>query len=131
MSAGATEGVGPFAHLPTPPYYVVIFSSVRGGSAGGYDEASTRMLELAREQPGFLGVESARGADGFGITTSYWASEEAIRDWRRHAEHVLVRERGRRDWYRHFEVRVARVERAYGHAGPERAAVAGSDPPGP
>ena len=131
MSAGGTPGAGPVAALPAPPYYVVVFSSVHGGPAGGYDAAAARMVELARAQPGFLGVESARGADGFGITTSYWASEGAIQAWRRQAEHARVRERGRRDWYRHFEVRVARVERAYGHPRPEPAALAGSDPPGP
>jgi heme-degrading monooxygenase HmoA len=110
-----TPAAMPFAALPEPPYFAVVFSSQR--SAGGqeaYDDASQRMLELAAQQPGYLGVESARGANGFGITVSYWQSEEAIQAWRRHAEHTLVRERGRRDWYRHFEVRVARVERAYG-----------------
>ena len=120
MSAGAPED-GPFAVLPQPPYYAVIFSSVRhdggGGGADGYDATAARMVELARGQPGFLGVESTRGVDGFGITVSYWTSEEAIAGWRRHAEHALARERGREAWYRHFEVRVARVERAYGRRG--------------
>lgn len=110
-----TPAVMPFAPLPAPPYFAVIFSSVRSeGGQQAYDEASQRMLDLAAQQPGYLGVESARGADGFGITVSYWQTEEAIHAWRRHAEHTLVRERGRTDWYRHFEVRVARVERAYG-----------------
>jgi len=104
-----------FAKLPPPPYYAVVFSSVRtGADEAGYGEAAMRMVELAREQPGFLGVESARGVDGFGITVSYWESEEAIRAWRRHAEHAATRERGRARWYRHFELRIARVERAYG-----------------
>jgi len=104
-----------FAALPSPPYFAVVFSSQRSdGDQAAYDAASERMLALAAQQPGYLGVESARGADGFGITVSYWQSEEAILAWRRHAEHTLVRERGKRDWYRHFEVRVARVERAYG-----------------
>ena len=104
-----------FAALPSPPYYVAIFSSVRtDADAAGYGEAAARMIELACGQPGFLGVESARGDDGFGITASYWESEEAIRAWRRHAEHAAVRERGRAGWYRHFELRIARVERAYG-----------------
>lgn len=104
-----------FATLPSPPYYAVVFSSVRtGADEPGYGEAAQRMVELAREQPGFLGVESARGADGFGITVSYWESEEAIRAWRRHAEHAATRARGRAAWYRHFELRIARVERAYG-----------------
>src|SRR3546814_13547210 len=79
----------PFANLPAPPYYAVVFSSLRrGGDDDGYVAAAGRMVELAREQPGFLGVESTRGADGFGITVSYWESEEAIRAWRRHAEQI-------------------------------------------
>ena len=73
-----------------------------------------RMVELAAQQPGFLGAESARDAEGFGITVSYWATEEAIVSWRRHAEHRAAQEQGRAQWYAHFEVRVARVERAWG-----------------
>ena len=106
-----------FAALPKPPYYAVIFSSMRreGGEADdGYGAAAERMVELARSQPGFLGVESARDAEGFGITVSYWASEDAIRAWRQHAEHAATRARGRAAWYARFELRVAKVERAYG-----------------
>ena len=103
-----------FARLPPPPYYAVIFSAQRTQVDGGYAEAAERMVALAQQQPGFLGVESARGEDGFGITVSYWESEEAIRAWRRHAEHAAARERGRTRWYGHLELRVARVERAYG-----------------
>jgi heme-degrading monooxygenase HmoA len=71
------------------------------------------MAELAAGQPGFLGIESARGADGFGITVSYWASEEAIANWKAHAEHLVAQEMGKRTWYAHYELRVAKVERAY------------------
>lgn len=106
---------GAFASLPPPPYYAVIFSSTRSDAdEAGYGETAQRMVALAREQPGFLGVESTRGADGFGITVAYWESEAAIRAWRLHAEHTAARERGRAEWYRHFELRIARVERAYG-----------------
>lgn len=104
----------PFSKLPKPPYYAVMFSSQRRDGDNGYGATSDRMVELARQQPGFLGVESARDADGFGITVAYWESEEAIKAWRMQAEHAAARERGRGDWYRHFEIRVARVERAYG-----------------
>jgi len=105
------------AHTPDPPYYAVIFSSERNAKdAVGYDEAAQRMVELASRQPGFLGVESARNAQGFGITVSYWESESAIAAWKRNADHEAVRKRGRLDWYEHFEVRIAKVERAY--AGP-------------
>ena len=104
-----------FAQLPAPPYYAVIFSSRRRGDDGdGYAETAARMEELVREQPGFLGVESTRGADGFGITVAYFESEEAILAWRRNVEHTAARERGRAEWYRHFELRIAKVERAYG-----------------
>ena len=105
-----------FATLPAPPYYAVVFSSQRcdDGDGDGYGATAQRMVELAAQQPGYLGVESARGADGFGITVSYWASEAHIHAWRRHAEHSLARERGRTQWYEHYELRVAKVERAYG-----------------
>ena len=100
------------AHTPAPPYYAVIFSSLRTAGDNGYGEAATRMLELAREQPGFLGVESAR-EDGLGITVSYWESEAAILAWKRQAEHQVVREQGRARWYSAFQTRVCKVERAY------------------
>lgn len=100
------------AATPEPPYYVVMFTSLRTEVDAGYTEAAQRMLELAAQQPGFLGVESAR-SDGLGITLSYWQSEEAIQAWREHAEHSIVREQGRADWYAAFTTRVAKVERAY------------------
>lgn len=108
------------ARTPPPPYYAVIFTSLRTGVDEGYEEMARRMVELARQQPGFLGVESARGTDGLGITVSYWSSPEAIAAWRRQTEHRVAQERGRRDWYSRYELRVARVERAYGDSGEHR-----------
>jgi heme-degrading monooxygenase HmoA len=113
VSAAVTAG---FASHLQPPYYAVIFTSRRTGGDDGYAEAADAMLALAARQPGFLGVESARASDGLGITVSYWDSEEAIARWRDHAEHTATRAHGRQRWYAHYEVRVARVERAY--AGP-------------
>ena len=72
------------------------------------------MEELAREMPGFLGIESVRGEDGRGITISYWESEDDIRCWKEQFEHVRAQEAGRSTWYEADEVKVARVERAYG-----------------
>ncbi|SEQ66865.1 Heme-degrading monooxygenase HmoA [Solimonas aquatica] len=102
-----------FPRTPAPPYYAVIFSSRRSAVEAGYEDMALRMAELAQQQPGFLGMESARDAQGFGITVSYWQTLEDITAWRRHAEHRLAQQTGRRDWYRHYELRVARVERAY------------------
>ena len=104
-----------FARLPEPPYYAVIFSSRRrGDAADGYAEAAVRMEELVATQPGFLGAESARDGEGFGITTAYFDSEASIKAWRDHAEHASTRQCGREAWYAQFAVRVAKVERAYG-----------------
>lgn len=100
-----------FAATPEPPYYAVIFSSIqRSGALSDYSATAARMLELAAEQPGFLGVESARTEGGWGITVSYWRDREAIRRWRQHAEHLLAQERGRSEWYAGFRLRIAVVE---------------------
>lgn len=95
-----------------PPYYAVIFTSIRTKDERGYGEMAERMMTLAKQQPGFLGVESAR--EEVGITVSYWESLGAIAAWKAHAEHVQAREKGRKQWYQQFSVRIARVEKAYG-----------------
>jgi heme-degrading monooxygenase HmoA len=98
-----------------PPYWAVIFTSARtADDPAGYAQTSDEMVALASKQPGFLGVETARGPDGVGITVSYWESLEAIGAWRQHAEHQVAQRLGREKWYRAYTVRVARVERAYG-----------------
>jgi heme-degrading monooxygenase HmoA len=102
-----------FARTPEPPYYAVIFTSTRTEVDEGYAAVAGRMVELASKQPGFLGVESARGADGLGITVSYWASLAAIATWKANAEHRVAQTSGHRKWYQHFATRIAKVERAY------------------
>jgi heme-degrading monooxygenase HmoA len=93
--------------------FAVIFTSTRTDGDNGYADAAERMAELVSEQPGFLGVESVRGADGVGITVSYWQSEAAILAWRQHPEHRLIQVRGRSEWYSSFQTRVCKVEREY------------------
>jgi heme-degrading monooxygenase HmoA len=103
--------MSPLATTPRPPYFAVVFTSVRtGDDAEGYEVTAVRMLELASAQPGFLGVESVRGADGVGITVSYWDSLEAIRRWRQHLEHLDAQRQGRAKWYSSYRLRVCRVE---------------------
>ena len=100
------------AKTPTPPYYAVIFTSLRTEGDDGYADTAQRMVELAADQPGYLGVESAR--DGLGITVSYWDSLEAIKNWKAHAEHRLAQQMGREKWYSAYKTRVCKVERDYG-----------------
>ena len=100
-----------FATLPKPPYYAVIFSSQRREDDAAYAAMAERMVELAQRQPGFLGAESARDAAGFGITVSYWRSEEDIALWKADTEHRVAQQLGREQWYQRYALRVARVER--------------------
>jgi heme-degrading monooxygenase HmoA len=108
---------GPAA-TPAPPYYAVIFTSRRTPGDRGYDAMARKMVELGSRQDGFLGLESVRGADGTGITVSYWRDEAAIRAWKQDAEHRQAQRGGRETWYGAYEVRIARVERAYGFSRP-------------
>ncbi|WP_295893909.1 antibiotic biosynthesis monooxygenase [uncultured Vibrio sp.] len=100
------------ADTPTPPYYAVIFTSTRSDIDNGYGETADRMLHLAQQQPGFLGAESAR--EQIGITVSYWSDLDAIKSWKRNAEHLEAQKLGRKDWYSSFKVRISKVERDYG-----------------
>lgn len=100
------------ASTPPPPYYAVIFTSLRSGIDDGYAQTAQRMEELAAGRQGFLGIESVR--DGTqGITLSYWTDLEAIREWRADLEHAEAQRLGRERWYARYSVRIARVERAY------------------
>ncbi|WP_295883262.1 antibiotic biosynthesis monooxygenase [uncultured Thiohalocapsa sp.] len=109
------------AATPAPPYYAVIFSSIRSDQdADGYARMADAMLDLAERQPGFLGVESAR--ETVGITVSYRRDEESILNWKRHVHHPAAQRLGRRRWYKDYRVRVARVEPVYALGGRAHAA---------
>jgi len=102
-----------FTSAPEPPYTAVIFASRRPvGVEDGYGAAATRMAELVAAQPGFLGVDSARNAEGFGITVSYWTDEASAQAWRRNVEHAEVMRQGRTRFYEAYTLRVATVHRA-------------------
>lgn len=100
------------AKTPKPPYYAVIFTSVRTEGDKSYSEMAGKMFELASKQNGFLGAESAR--DKLGITISYWTSLEAIKIWKVNMEHLEAQKRGIKEWYKSYKVRVTKVERDYG-----------------
>jgi len=99
------------AATPEPPYYAVIFTSVRTGVDDGYGDMAEEMLQLAQQQPGYLGEESARNK--IGITVSYWQSLEAIKAWKENERHRLAQQRGRSDWYQSNKTRICLVERDY------------------
>lgn len=96
---------------PFKPYFAVIFTSKQSQTIEGYDKMARHMEALAKEQPGFLGLESAR--NHVGITVSYWESLEAIKMWKEHSEHIIAQKYGRSKWYDSYRVRICKVEREY------------------
>ena len=100
------------AQTPKPPYYAVIFTSVRTPGDQGYNAMSDEMVESVQNQPGFLGFESAR--NDIGITVSYWKDLESIQNWKKNERHTVARNNGREKWYAQFRVRICKVEREYG-----------------
>ena len=101
------------ATTPKPPYYAVIFTSIRTeNDTEGYGKTANRMVELALQMPGCLGAESAR--EEVGITVSYWQDLESIKNWKYQMEHVEARDKGREIWYAKYKLRIALVERDYG-----------------
>jgi heme-degrading monooxygenase HmoA len=99
------------ANTPQPPYYAVIFTSVRAKGEDGYGEMADEMDKLAAEQEGYLGIESARNE--LGITVSYWQSLDAIKIWKANTRHLEAQKYGREKWYDKYKVRICKVERDY------------------
>ena len=100
------------AKTPKPPYYAVIFSTERTNVEEGYIEMAEKMENLAKQQEGYLGIESARS--NVGITVSYWSSLDAILKWKNNTEHTVARKLGKELWYKKYQLRISKVEHAYG-----------------
>ncbi|MEU9955497.1 antibiotic biosynthesis monooxygenase [Streptomyces sp. NPDC050982] len=103
-----------------PPYYAVVFTSVkteeggRDGVAGGYGETNERMEELVEKIPGYLGMDYAGSPGGLSITVGYFRDADAVEEWRSNAEHLAAQKRGRAEWYERYTLHVAKVERSHG-----------------
>lgn len=93
------------------PYYAVIFTSLLSEKVKGYTEMSNKMEKLAKQQDGFLGMNSAR--NDIGITISYWDSLEAIKNWKLQSDHLIAQDKGKSDWYSWYNVKICKVEREY------------------
>ncbi len=102
----------PIADTPAAPYYAVIFTSTLTDIDEGYAAMAEKMVSLAAEQPGYLGVESAR--EEVGITVSYWRDLDSIKNWKAVIDHREAQKLGREKWYANYKTRIAKVERDYG-----------------
>ena len=96
-----------------PPYYAVVFTTVRTQDQSGYRETNARMEELVRDVPGYLGMDHAQNPGGLGITVAYFRDAEALTQWRTNAEHQAAQQRGRAHWYQSYTIHVAKVERSH------------------
>ena len=100
------------ASTPAPPYYAVVFTSLRTPGDNGYKEMARRMDELSATMPGFLGQETVR--EELGVSVSYWKTLDDVRNWKQTSEHLFAQQKGRDVWYTAYKVRVCLVERDYG-----------------
>ena len=101
-----------FAGTPEPLYYAVIFTTMRvNNPSDGYAEISERLEKMVCDQPGNIGMESARENNGFGITVCYWTDEVSITNWKNNLEHQDAQKKGRSDWYKNYFLRIAKIER--------------------
>jgi heme-degrading monooxygenase HmoA len=98
-----------FANTPKPPYFAVIFTSVRTSVDEGYEDTDKKLEKLVKNQPGFLGMESVRKE--LGITVCYWKDMESVKSWARNSEHQLAKKRRRNEWYKEYRVRICKVEK--------------------
>lgn len=96
-----------------PPYYAVVFTTVRTQEQSGYSETNARMEELVREVPGYLGMDHAQNPGGLGITVAYFRDADALTQWRTNAEHQAAQQRGRAHWYQSYTIHIAKVERSH------------------
>jgi heme-degrading monooxygenase HmoA len=103
------------AKTPPPPYYAVIFTTIKTADNTGYPDMAKKMEELAQQQPGYLGLEAAR--EELGVTVSYWKDLESIRNWKMNTEHLFAQKTGKEKWYAHYKTRICKVERDYGFGG--------------
>ncbi len=95
----------------TEPYYAVIFTNQLSRETEGYEDMAKNMMDLASEQPGFLGADSVR--QDVGITISYWKDLNSIRNWRNQVDHLEAQNLGKAKWYAKYSIRIAKVEREY------------------
>jgi len=98
------------------PYYAVIFTSTQGEQIEGYSEMAEKMELIAKEQDGFIGIDSAR--NDVGITVSYWQDLDSIKKWKQNSEHLIAQRKGRSQWYNWYNVRICKIKKEYEYSSP-------------
>lgn len=103
-----------FVNTPKPPYHAVIFTSQRTSIDDGYTELNDELYAEAQQFDGYIGADSLRNAEGYGVAVLYWRNADSIRKWAQYAKHIRAKQLGKEQWYEGYRVRIAVVEREYG-----------------
>ena len=82
-------------------------------SSADYDEVAGRMLRLVSKMPGFVSLDVFNNATGETLIYGQFETDEALIQWRDHADHKQARGR-RDDFYDTYTVQVCEVIREYG-----------------
>jgi len=97
--------------LPKNHFYAVIFSSTKSENLAGYEEMDKITMDLASQQPGYLGYESVNNNDK-SIFISYWENKESIENWRQNAIHKMAKQQAQQ-WYKRYLSQICLVESSY------------------
>ena len=86
---------------------VTLFRSrLRQGIRSEYEPTARRMLELARSMPGFVSFKTFTAEDGERISVIEFESDEQLKAWREHPEHLQAQELGRTRFFEEYHVQV-------------------------
>ena len=115
FSGASVSHADKFVTTPKPPYYAVIFSiQMSDKDTGAFRIAEKRMLEIASQNPGFVGVEGLADNEGFSLFIAYWKDLESMKAFKLDKEHMVAREKGRTVWFKKHVIRVAKIIKEYG-----------------
>jgi heme-degrading monooxygenase HmoA len=76
-----------------------------------YVALADRMSELAVTMPGYLSSKDFVAEDGERVTVVEFESEEGMRAWRMHPEHIAAQRKARQIYYSEYSIQVCEVVR--------------------
>jgi heme-degrading monooxygenase HmoA len=76
-----------------------------------YVVLANRMNELAATMPGYISHKGFFAEDGERMTVVEFESEEGMRAWRMHPEHIAAQRKARQIYYSEYSIQVCEVVR--------------------
>ena len=101
------------SNTPSPPYVCAVFTSIRTEINEGYEQMNDILFKEINKVSGYLGNETFRDKDGFGVNVSYWKDMKSLKYWRDNELHKKAQALGKSKWYKEYKLRICKVERNY------------------